>query len=165
MRKLISILLIYCAVAGVCTSCSKVDDDFFRGKTWYIMGLFNGSFNKPEFDPKTELGKAWQEAILPGNDNAAVYYIQFEERNACTIYTENGRKWTGTFTYDLEEHTVHFDMKSFTPKGKIEPILADYMKNVVKYDGNNKVMRFVDKDGRFISLSANAGGGRVPANN
>lgn len=154
MKRLLYTALWIMLTLPLISGCGNVDDDFFEGKTWYIVGLcLNKTTNillqKGEDGQPTELTKEWQNNVLKSSEPR--YYIRFGEKGAFTIQTEN-RVWKGTFTYDLSNHEVKFTFTNGIATSNLEKRVKEYLEDVVSYSGNNNYMQMNRKNGGFIWL-------------
>lgn len=155
MKRLIYTILCILLMLPIVSGCSPVDDDFFQGKTWYIIGLCpnkntNILLQKDENGNPTDLTKEWQDKVM--NNAQPRYYIQFGEKGAFTIQTEN-HTWRGTFTYDLSSHEVQFTFTNGAVSSELEKQVMAYLTDVNKYSGNNNYMQLERKNGGFIWMN------------
>lgn len=153
-RRLLYILTAILAVLPLLGGCSGVDDDFFQGKTWYIVGLCvnrntNELTQKGTDGKLTALAQEWQNEVK--NSSEARYYIQFGEKGAFTIQTER-HTWRGTFTYDLESRKVSFTFTNRQASTTLENKMLEYLTDVVSYSGNNRYMELDRNNGGFVWL-------------
>lgn len=137
--------------------CSDADDDFFQGKTWYIVGLCpktgtNILLQKGEDGKPTSLSKEWQTNVM--NSSEPRYYIQFGEKGAFTLQTEH-HTWRGTFTYDLSSHAVKFAFTNKSASSELEKQVLAYLEDVESYSGNNNYMEMNRRNGGFVWLNPN----------
>lgn len=146
MKQILAVFLsvLLSVLAG---GCSQTDDDFFQGKTWYIVGLCPSNGHNLLQEDKT-LADAWKKDVLNGSSPS--YYIQFKERGACVIKTER-HTWQGTFTYDLSTRKVHFSLNG-EATSELEKRAQDYLQDVTDYEGNDSYMQLNRKSGGYVWL-------------
>lgn len=161
MKQLIYALFFCLFALPLVSGCDKVDDDFFQGKTWYIVGLYEGSKNNvlmqldKDNKPSTPLSTLWVNNVLKGKE--ACYYIQFKDNNSCVIKTDR-HTWQGTFKYDLSSRQVSISLPGAAVSNELETKILSALKDVQEYSGNNSYMRFVCKSGDFIALDPSPDG-------
>lgn len=149
MKRILFFLLLSGLLLPLLGSCGQVDDDFFEGKTWYIVGLCPSKGHNILQEDQS-LAEAWSKNVLKATEPR--YYIQFNERNRCLIHTEN-HTWQGTFTYDLSSRKVTFSLTGAQATSDLEKRVLDYLQDVTDYEANNSYMQLNRRSSGFIWLN------------